>query len=228
VNVTVVQHRGARSGWLRAVVLGANDGIVSIASLSIGLVTAGTTHSTVVTASLAALVAGAMSMAAGEYVSVSSQADVTEADLARERIQHKMDPDGELRELADIYRGRGVPDALATQVATALMLHDPIGAHARDELGETHVSQARPMQAAVSSSVSFAIGGLLPFLALVFGSIRTRVPLLIVTSMIALVLLGVIASRAGGSPVGRAVIRIGVGGVAAIAVTAGVGQLFGA
>lgn len=172
----MVQHRGARSGWLRAVVLGANDGIVSIASLAIGLVAAGTSHSTVVTASLAALVARAMSMAASEYVSVSSQADVTAADLAQERMQHKLDPEGELRELAEIYRGRGVPDGLATQVATALMLHDPVGAHAQDELGESHVSQARPMQAAISSSVSFALGGLLPCLALVFGSTRMRVP----------------------------------------------------
>jgi vacuolar iron transporter family protein len=222
------QHRGARSGWLRAVVLGANDGIVSISSLAIGLIVAGASNRAVVTASLAALVAGAMSMAAGEYVSVSSQADVTAADLAQERLQQTMNPDGELQELAQIYEGRGVPSGLALQVATALMAHDPIGAHARDELGESHVTTARPMQAAVSSSVSFALGGFLPFLTLVLSPSRFRVSLLIVASVVSLVILGVVAATAGGSRVGRAVLRIGVGGVLAIAVTAAVGQLFGA
>lgn len=223
----VVAHRGARSGWIRAVVLGANDGIVSISSLSIGLFAAGTAHRTVVTATLAALVAGAMSMAAGEYVSVSSQADVTAADIAQEQAEHQSDPDGELRELAEIYTSRGVPDGLARQVATALTQHDPVGAHVRDELGETSVNQARPLQAALSSSLSFSLGGLLPFLALVLSPARVRVILMIVMSIGALVLLGIVAARAGGSPVRRAVVRIGIGGMAAIAVTAGVSQLFG-
>jgi vacuolar iron transporter family protein len=221
-------HRGARSGWLRAVVLGADDGIVSVASLAIGVIASGASHSAVVTAAGAALVAGAMSMAAGEYVSVSSQSDVASADLARERTELAMNPAGELRELAGIYIKRGVPSDLALAVAKALTARDPLAAHARDELGLTDEGRARPVQAALSSAVSFAMGAALPMTALVVAPVHLRVVILIAASLLALVLLGAAAARAGGSSVSRAALRVALGGTAAIVVTAGVGQLFGA
>ena len=221
------RHHGFRSALLRAVVLGADDGIVSVASLSIGVVAAGGSHRAVVTAAVASLVAGAMSMAAGEYVSVSSQSDVAQADLAQERHELADDPHGEALELAAIYRHRGVPKDLAVQVADALMAHDALDAHARDELGLTESTRARPMQAAVSSALSFAVGAALPLLAVLFSSGTRGVAVLVVTSIIALVLLGVAAARIGGARAGRAALRVGLGGTMAIAVTAGVGQLFG-
>ena len=228
VPTATEHHRGARSGWLRAAVLGADDGIVSVASLAIGVVASGATHAAVVTAAGAALVAGAMSMAAGEYVSVSSQSDIASADLAQERTELATDPAGELSELAGIYVQRGVPVELATSVAKALTDRDPLAAHARDELGLTDASRARPIQAALSSAASFAIGAALPMGALIVTPATIRVAVLITTSLLALVILGVAAARAGGSPVGRAALRVGLGGATAIAVTAGVGQLFGA
>jgi VIT1/CCC1 family predicted Fe2+/Mn2+ transporter len=222
------RHRSARSGWLRAVVLGADDGIVSVASLAIGVAAAGASHASVVTAGGAALVAGAMSMAAGEYVSVSSQSDVASADLARERVELAADPAGELSELAAIYVDRGVPADLARSVAKALTARDPLAAHARDELGLTEEGRARPVQAALSSAASFAVGAALPMIALIVAPSTIRVVVLIMVSLLALVLLGVVAARAGGSHVGRAALRVGLGGTAAIAVTALVGRLFGA
>jgi VIT1/CCC1 family predicted Fe2+/Mn2+ transporter len=222
------RHRGARSGWLRAVVLGADDGIVSVASLAIGVVASGASHTAVVTAAGAALVAGAMSMAAGEYVSVSSQSDIASADLARERVELAADPAGELSELAAIYVRRGVPADLARPVATALMARDPLAAHARDELGLTEEGRARPVQAALSSAASFALGAALPMVALIVAPSTVRVVVLIMVSLLTLVLLGVAAARAGGAQVGRAALRVGLGGTAAIAVTALVGRLFGA
>ncbi len=224
----VERHRGERSGWLRAVVLGADDGIVSVASLAIGVAASGASHKAVVTAALAALVAGAMSMAAGEYVSVSSQSDTASADLDQERSELAADPDSELRELTDIYVGRGVPADLAASVATALMARDPLAAHARDELGLTDVGRARPIQAALSSAASFAVGASLPMAALMVAPAPARLWVLVATSLLALVLLGSAAARAGGASVRRAALRVAIGGSAAIAVTAGVGQLFGA
>ena len=222
------RHRGTRSGWLRAVVLGADDGIVSVASLAIGVLASGASHTAVVTAAGAALVAGAMSMAAGEYVSVSSHSDIASADLARERVELAADPVGELSELAAIYVERGVPADLARSVAKALMMRDPLAAHARDELGVTEVGRARPIQAALSSAVSFALGAVLPLAALIVAPSTVRAVVLIVVSLLALVLLGVAAARAGGARVGRAALRVGIGGTAAIALTALVGRLFGA
>lgn|GEM_PF-36073 len=219
-------HRGQRAGWLRAAVLGADDGIVSVASLSIGVVASGASRTAVVAASIAALVAGAMSMAAGEYVSVSSQRDAELADLARERDEIGHDPVGETRELAAIYRHRGLPAELASQVADALMKHDPIEAHARDELGLQEHTRARPVQAALSSAFSFVFGALVSFLALIVAPGRYRVPALIAASMIALVLLGIAGAKTGGANISRAALRVGLWGSGAIAVTALVGHLF--
>lgn len=208
--------------------LGADDGIVSVASLAVGVGASGASHTTVVTAAAAALVAGAMSMAAGEYVSVSSQADIASADLALERVELAADPAGELNELTAIYARRGVPVDVARSTAVALTARDPLAAHARDELGMTAAGRARPVQAASSSAASFALGAALPMAALVFAPAALRVAVVIVASLVALVILGVVAARAGGAPVGRSALRVGLGGCAAIAVTAGVGQLFGA
>jgi VIT1/CCC1 family predicted Fe2+/Mn2+ transporter len=226
--VTAERHRGTRSGWLRAAVLGADDGIVTVASLAIGVAASGATHTAVVTAAGAALVAGAMSMAAGEYVSVSSQSDIADADLAIERTELATDPARELGELTAIYVQRGVPAELARSVAAALTARDPLEAHARDELGLTEDSRARPVQAALSSAGSFALGAALPMGALIITPSSIRVVVVIVTALVALVSLGVAAARAGGAQVGRAALRVGLGGATAIAVTAGVGQLFGA
>jgi VIT1/CCC1 family predicted Fe2+/Mn2+ transporter len=219
-------HHGQRAGWLRAAVLGADDGIVSVASLSIGVVASGASRSAVTAAAVAALVAGAMSMAAGEYVSVSSQRDTERGDLARERVELADDPAGETRELAAIYRRRGLPAALASQVAAALMAHDPVAAHARDELGLHDETRARPAQAALSSAVSFVVGALVPLLALVMTPARHRVAAVIAASIVALVVLGVAGARAGGANLKRAALRVGLWGSAAIIVTALVGHLF--
>jgi len=220
------RHRGQRAGWLRAAVLGADDGIVSVASLSIGVVASGASRTAVFTAAVAALVAGAMSMAAGEYVSVSSQRDTELGDLARERDELADDPAGETRELAAIYRRRGCSPELASQVADALMAHDPIEAHARDELGIHEQTRARPVQAALSSALSFVLGAMIPVLALLVSPVHQRVPALIAASLIALVLLGIAGAQAGGAKLSRAALRVGLWGSAAIAVTALVGHLF--
>ncbi|MCB1566156.1 MAG: VIT family protein, partial [Xanthomonadales bacterium] len=197
-------HRSHRVGWLRASVLGANDGIVSTASLIIGVAAAGTSQEGFLLAGLAGLVAGAMSMAAGEYVSVSSQADTEKADLELERLSLEQNPEYEVQELADIYVQRGLDAELAKQVARQLMAHDALGAHARDEIGITDMATAQPIQAAISSAVTFTVGALLPLLAawlLPTGYVLAGVSLL---SLVFLAVLGGIAARAGGAPVVRA------------------------
>jgi VIT1/CCC1 family predicted Fe2+/Mn2+ transporter len=221
-------HRGERSGWLRAAVLGADDGIVSVASIAIGVIATGASSTAVFAAALAALVAGAMSMAAGEYVSVSSQRDTELGDLAQERDELAHDPRGETRELAGIYRQRGLPAELADEVAAALMAADPLAAHARDELGLSETTRPRPMQAALSSAASFVLGGALPLIALVLAPKAGATSTVIVSAITALVLLGAAGAKAGGAPIGRAALRVGIGGTLAITVTALVGHLFGA
>ena len=221
------RHVSDRIGWLRASVLGANDGIVSTASLVIGVAAAHTGHSGILVAGIAGLVAGAMSMAAGEYVSVHSQADTEQADLARERAELASDWDHEHEELAAIYVTRGLDATLATQVAEQLMKHDALGAHARDELGITEVMSARPIQAALASAASFAVGAALPLLVTVLTPEATLIPLVAVTSLLFLALLGAVAAKAGGAGVMAGAIRVTFWGALAMALTAGVGALFG-
>lgn len=221
------RHRTHRTGWLRAAVLGANDGIVSTASLVMGVAAAGTSSENVLIAGVAGLVAGAMSMAAGEYVSVSSQADTEEADLERERRELLADPRHEHAELAAIYMGRGLDASLAAQVATQLMSHDALGAHARDELGISDTLSARPIQAAWSSAATFAVGAGLPLLAVVFAPLSVLMWAVSGISLLSLALLGSLAARAGGAPVMSAAVRVTFWGALAMALTAGVGFLFG-
>ena len=221
------KHRGQRAAWLRAAVLGADDGIVSVASLMIGVIASGASRGTILTAAAAALVAGAGSMAAGEYVSVSSQRDTERADLAQEERELKDDPAGERHELEAIYRARGLPDDLAREVTEALMKKDALGAHARDELGLDEDLLARPIQAALSSAASFVVGAILPVIAMLVAPASILIPAVIGTALVALVLLGVAGARAGGAPALPAAIRVGVGGGFAMAVTAAVGRLVG-
>jgi VIT1/CCC1 family predicted Fe2+/Mn2+ transporter len=221
------RHRTERIGWLRATVLGANDGILSTASLVLGVAAAHATHSNVLVAGIAGLVAGAMSMAAGEYVSVHSQADTEKADLARERAELKTDDAGERRELMAIYVARGLQPALAKQVAEQLMVHDALGAHARDELGISGTSQARPIQAALASAGSFAVGAAMPLLVTAIAPQAGLIPLVSGTSLVFLALLGGLAARAGGAGVTVGAIRVTFWGALAMAVTTGVGALFG-
>jgi VIT1/CCC1 family predicted Fe2+/Mn2+ transporter len=209
-------------------VLGADDGIVSVASIAIGVIATGATRNAVFAAALAALTAGAMSMAAGEYVSVSSQRDTELGDLAQERDELAHDPAGETRELAGIYRQRGLPAELANQVAAALMSADALAAHARDELGLSEATRPRPMQAALSSAASFIFGGALPLMALVVAPTALATPIVVVGAVTALVILGMAGAKVGGAPIVRAALRVGIGGTLAIAVTAGVGHIFGA
>jgi VIT1/CCC1 family predicted Fe2+/Mn2+ transporter len=220
-------HRGQRTGWLRAAVLGADDGIVSVSSLMVGVIAAGAPRGAVLTVAAAGLVAGAMSMAAGEYVSVSSQRDTERADLAQERREHAADPLGEKAELDKIYRGRGLSPELASRVATELTAQDALRAHARDELHLHQDSLARPTQAALSSAASFFLGAMLPIAASLIAPQALRTPAVIVSALLALVLLGVAGARAGGAPMVRAALRVGAGGGFAMAVTAGVGRLVG-
>jgi len=221
------RHRLKRVGWLRAAVLGANDGIVSTASLLVGVAAADASHGSVLTAGIAGAVAGAMSMATGEYVSVSSQADAEQADLARERREIETDDVGEHRELTGIYMGRGLSPDLAKQVADELMAHDALGAHARDELGITDRSIARPLQAAAASAASFTGGALLPLLMAAFVSIEAVLVAVPATALVFLALLGSIAARAGGAAIGVAAARVTFWGALAMAATAGIGELFG-
>ena len=219
-------HRSHRIGWLRAAVLGANDGIVSTASLLVGVAAASASQSTLLMTGVAALVAGSMSMAAGEYVSVYSQADTEKADLAREKAELAKNPAAELRELTAIYVARGITPELAVRVATQLSNHDALGAHARDELGISTALSAKPLQAALASAISFAVGAALPL------GVAALVPMQNVTvwvasaSLLSLGLLGVVAARAGGSPMLPSVWRVTFWGVLAMAATAGVGKLF--
>jgi VIT1/CCC1 family predicted Fe2+/Mn2+ transporter len=221
------RHRTARIGWLRAAVLGANDGIVSTASLVLGVAAADGGHGQVLVAGVAGLVAGAMSMAAGEYVSVSSQADTEAADLARERRELATDTEREHEELAGIYEGRGLDAGLAEQVATQLMAADAIGAHARDELGISEVTSARPIQAAVASAATFAVGAALPLAVVAIGPEARMIPFVAGSSLAFLALLGGLAARAGGASMATGALRVGFWGALAMALTAGVGALFG-
>jgi vacuolar iron transporter family protein len=221
------RHRTGRIGWLRAAVLGANDGILSTASLVLGVAAAHSTHSNVLVAGVAGLVAGAMSMAAGEYVSVHSQADTEQADLAVERAELQADDKGEHRELMAIYVARGLDSALAKQVAEQLMAHDAIGAHARDELGISETFRARPIQAALASASSFAVGAAMPLLVTAIAPAAVLIPLVSGTSLMFLALLGGVAARAGGAGVTVGAMRVTFWGALAMALTAGVGWLFG-
>ena len=221
-------HRTHRVGWLRAAVLGANDGIVSTASLIVGVAAADSSPSNVLVAGIAGLVAGAMSMAAGEYVSVSSQSDTEEADLNRERKELATDTVAEHAELAAIYRNRGLDSALADEVATQLMKKDALGAHSRDELGISDTLNARPVQAALASAATFAVGAALPLLLVVIVPASALVWTVSGSSLFFLALLGGLAARAGGSPVMKSVARVTFWGALAMAATAGVGALFGA
>ena len=220
-------HRTHRIGWLRAAVLGANDGIVSTASLLVGVAMANAAPSTVVMTGVAALVAGAMSMAAGEYVSVHAQADTEQADLAREKAELSKDPEAELRELTAIYTARGLTHALAAQVAGQLTAHDPLAAHSRDELGISDAFAAKPLQAALSSAASFAVGAALPLAVAALAPANALVMWVSVSSLLSLAALGVVAARAGGAGVVASVWRVTFWGVLAMAATAGVGWLFG-
>ena len=222
------RHRTARIGWLRAAVLGANDGIVSTASLVVGVAAASASHGNLLVTGVAGLVAGAMAMAAGEYVSVHSQADTERADLARERAELKADPAAEQRELAAIYVGRGLAPGLAQQVAEQLTAHDALGAHARDELGISKALSARPVQAALASAASFAVGAALPLAVTVLAPERGLIFWISGTSLVFLALLGAVAARVGGASVWLGAWRVTFWGALAMAITAGVGALFGA
>ncbi|HSG87661.1 MAG TPA: VIT family protein [Pseudomonadales bacterium] len=221
------RHFAHRSGWLRAGVLGANDGIVSTASLILGVAAAGVDGQGILVAGLAGLVAGAMSMAAGEYVSVSSQADTEASDLARERVELETDPHHEHEEMAAIYVARGLDEALAAQVASQLMAHDALGAHARDELGITDSLAARPVQAALASAGTFASGAAVPLLVVLAVPVALVLPAVSAASLLSLAALGVLSARLGGAPVLRATGRILFWGVLAMALTAAIGSLFG-
>jgi len=221
------RHRTGRVGWLRAAVLGANDGILSTASLVLGVAAAHGTHSNVVVAGAAGLVAGAMSMAAGEYVSVHSQADVEQADLNLERTELKENDKGEHQELAAIYVARGLDRSLANQVAQQLMAHDALGAHARDELGISKTFRARPMQAALASAASFAVGAAMPLLVAAIVPVSSLIYLVSGSSLLFLALLGGLAAHAGGAGVAVGALRVTFWGALAMALTAGVGWLFG-
>ena len=220
-------HRSGRAGWLRAAVLGADDGLVSTASLIIGVAAASVPRGTVLVAGLAGLVAGAMSMAAGEYVSVSSQRDAERADVDLERRELAADPAAELDELTDIYMRRGLDRGLAAAVASRLSEVDPLGAHLRDELGFSDAAQARPVQAGVVSAASFAVGAAAPLLAVLLAPAEARIVVTAVATLILLAVLGVIGGRLGGAPAMPAALRVAVGGGLAMAATALIGGLVG-
>jgi len=220
------RHGLRRSGWLRAAVLGANDGIVSTASLVIGVAAAGAGRGQVLTAGVAGLVAGAMSMAAGEYVSVSSQADTERSDLARERQELEEDPEAEHRELAAIYVGRGLDPLLASEVARQLAAKDALGAHARDELGIHEALRARPIQAALASAAAFAAGATLPVVAAVFAPPDAAKTVIASLSLVFLAVLGAIAARVGHANIGKGALRVTFWGAIAMAITAAIGSVF--
>ena len=221
------RHRTHRTGWLRAAVLGANDGIVSTASLVLGVAAAGASSHGILVAGVAGLVAGAMSMAAGEYVSVSSQADTERADLAREAAELAANPEQEHAELAGIYVSRGLDAALASSVATQLMRHDALGAHGRDELGISDALAARPVQAALASAGTFAVGAALPLLMVLLFPVSALMWGVSGSSLVFLALLGLLAARAGGAPMIASAARVAFWGALAMALTAAVGALFG-
>ncbi|MGN6514443.1 MAG: VIT1/CCC1 transporter family protein [Rhizomicrobium sp.] len=220
------RHRIGNTGWLRAAVLGANDGVLSTASLILGVATATHSHGSILIAGVSGLVAGALSMAAGEYVSVSSQADVEAADIARETRELATDKDAELKELTGIYISRGLTRELAAQVAQQLTAKDALAAHARDELGITEESTARPLQAAMASAASFSIGAAIPIIAAMLSPIAIVVAAVYITSLIVLAGLGALGARAGGAPLLPATIRVTFWGIVAMGVSAGIGMLF--
>jgi VIT1/CCC1 family predicted Fe2+/Mn2+ transporter len=228
LKIHVENHLVSRIGWLRAAVLGANDGIVSTASLVVGVATAAAQPSAIMLTGIAGLVAGAMSMAAGEYVSVSSQADTERADLARERAELAGDPASEHGELAAIYVARGLAPDLAGEVATQLMAHDAIGAHARDELGLVPGGHARPIQAAFTSALTFTVGAAMPLLMVLIAPAAMLVLAVAVGSLLFLAVLGGVGAWVGGAPLGKAIVRVTFWGAFAMAATAGAGALFGA
>ncbi len=220
-------HYIHRSNWLRAAVLGANDGIISISSIAIGIAAASTTREPIVLATVAGLVAGALSMAAGEYVSVSSQTDTEKADIEREAIELKEMPEEELKILAAIYEKRGLQKDTALQVAKELTEKDALAAHVRDELGINEISQANPIQAALASGAAFSIGGILPLLVTLFSPINIMQYTLYIFSIVFLIILGVMSARIGGSSILKAILRITIWGTIAMGLTAMVGHLFG-
>ena len=221
-------HAVSRIGWLRAAVMGANDGIVSTASLIVGVASADTSRTGVLVAGMAALIAGAMSMAAGEYVSVSSQSDTEKADLARETKELADLPEAELEELASIYEKRGVSRETARDVARQMTAHDALAAHARDELGISDTTTARPIQAALASALTFTVGAAAPLIVVPFAPADLLIALVGMVSLICLALLGALGARAGGAPLGPSVLRVTFWGVLAMVVTAAVGKAFGA
>jgi VIT1/CCC1 family predicted Fe2+/Mn2+ transporter len=221
-------HRSGRIGWLRAVVLGANDGIISVASLVVGVAVSGASQNSVLLTGVAGLVAGAMSMAAGEYVSVQSQADTESADIERERRELGTQPERELAELTSIYMNRGLDRSLARLVAEKLMSADALGTHAREELGITEAQRARPVQAAFASAISFAVGAIVPIAAVLWAPSAWVTEALSATALVTLVVLGGTAASAGGASVVRGAARVSFWGALAMGITAGVGKLFGA
>jgi VIT1/CCC1 family predicted Fe2+/Mn2+ transporter len=221
-------HRVGRAGWLRAMVLGSNDAIVSTASLMIGVASASASRDAIVISGVAGLVAGSMSMAAGEFVSVSSQRDAEKADIERERRELGEQPQAELRELATLYEKRGLDKELAIRVAEQLTEHDQLGAHLRDELGIDELSRARPFQAAWTSAVSFALFALVPIVVLLVSPERYRIPAVALGSLVSLGTLGAVGAHLGGASMARAALRVTVGGALAMAATAAIGRLLGA
>ena len=230
MNFTAIKnesHRTSRIGWLRASVLGANDGILSTGSLIVGVAAAHSSHHNILIAGVASLVAGAMSMAAGEYVSVSSQSDTEKADLKIEKEELETNPIGEQKELAEIYVGRGLEPKLSTEVAKQLMDHDALAAHARDELGISPAVQAQPIQAALASAVSFSVGAALPLLIVFVIPENQLIPAVFVASLLFLMLLGTLAAWTGGASIWRGAARVTFWGALAMAITAGIGSLSG-
>jgi len=225
--MTLEKHYINRIGWLRAAVLGANDGILSTTSLAIGVAAASDTRNSVILAALAGLVAGAMSMAAGEYISVSSQSDIETADLKREKKELDTMPDIELKELTGLYEQRGLSEDLSLKVAQELTAHNALEAHARDELGINEITTARPMQAALASAASFVSGGILPLIVSLVAPLKQMVISQYAVAIVALALLGAVSARTGGAPPGRAVVRICFWGTVAMGITAFAGYLFG-
>lgn len=222
------RHAHSRIGWLRAAVLGANDGIVSTGSLIVGVAAADGSRSSVLIAGVAALFAGALSMAAGEYVSVSSQSDTEKADLAREQRELEQQPESEREELIRVYEARGVERKTAAAVADQMTMQDALGAHARDELGMSETNAARPLQAAITSALAFTAGAAAPLAVVPFVPLPLAIPAVALVSAVCLVILGVLGARIGGAPVGRSVLRVSFWGALAMAVTGGIGSLVGA
>lgn len=222
------RHRSGRSAWLRAAVLGADDGLVSTAALLVGVVASGASRNAVLTAGVAALSAGAMAMAIGEYVSVSAQADTETADRRREGLELEANPESELGELTAIYERRGLPPDLAAKVAAVLQEKDPLAAHLRDELGLTEARGAKPLQAAVASAASFAAGAVVPLVTAALVPAASRTAVIATITLVALVALGIAGAALGGAPRTRGALRVGIGGALALAVTYGIGSLFGA